>query len=42
MGIIKHKIENLINFKNYNYINTMCYEEYKESSDYQKLMKIAK
>lgn len=42
MGIIKHKIENLLSFKSSNYIAVAGYEDYKQSSDYQKLMKIAK
>jgi serine/threonine-protein kinase ULK2 len=42
MGIIKHKIENLLGFKNKNYIGVGGYEEYKQTADYQKLMKIAK
>ena len=40
--IIKHKIDNLIKFSSNNFINTSYYGEYKESSDYAKLMKIAK
>jgi hypothetical protein len=42
MGIIKHKIENLLGFKNSNYIAAEGYEEYKQSADCQKLLKIAK
>ena len=41
-GIIRHKIDNLVGFSNNNFINTSCYEEYKDCSDYSKLMKIAK
>lgn len=41
-SIIKHKIENLNKFSTINFINATFYEEYKESSDYSKLMKIAK
>ena len=42
IGIIKHKIDNLLSFKSNNFIKTSNYEEYKETSDYAKLMKIAK
>jgi len=42
MGIIKHKIENIINFDTQNFIKVSSYEEYKESNDFQKLIKIAK
>lgn len=42
VGIIKHKIENIINFSSNNFLNTSIYEEYKECNDYLKLMKIAK
>jgi hypothetical protein len=41
-GIIKHKIENLINFKTSNIVSPSSYEEYKDTNDYTKLMKIAK
>ena len=41
-GIIKHKIENLVKFSSHNFINTSSYEDYKDSSDYTKLMKIAR
>ncbi len=41
-SIIKHKIENLVRFNSHNFINSSYYEEYKECSDYTKLMKIAK
>lgn len=42
MGIIKHKIDNLISFRNNNYVGVNGYEEYKVTCDCQKLMKIAK
>lgn len=41
-GIIKHKIENLINLKTANIISPSSYEEYKDTNDYAKLMKISK
>lgn len=40
-GIIRHKIENLLNFKSYNYIKCEGYREYKQTSDFEKLMKIS-
>lgn len=42
MGIIRHKIENLLGFRNNNYIGVGGYEDYKQTSDCQKLMKIAR
>lgn len=42
VGIIRHKIENLLAFSHNNYINASNYEEYKQSSDFQKLLRIAK
>lgn len=41
-SIIKYKIEQLNSFDSENYINCQGYNEYKVSSDYEKLMKIAK
>lgn len=41
-GIIRHKIEQLNSFESDNYINCEGYADYKQSSDYEKLMKIAK
>jgi hypothetical protein len=42
IGIIKHKIENLMSFPQNNYINASSYEEYKQTSDFQKLIRIGK
>ena len=42
VGIIKHKIDNLVSFSSQNFLNIQGYEEYKEGGDYTKLMKIAK
>jgi hypothetical protein len=41
-GIIRHKVENLNSFKDYNYIKCEGYKSYKLTSDYEKLMKISK
>jgi len=41
-SIIKHKINNFLRFNTDNFINSTYYEEYKQSNDYAKLMKIAK
>lgn len=41
-AIIRHKIENLVKFSTHNFINASAYDEYKESTDYTKLMKIAR
>ena len=41
-AIIKHKIDNLAKFSSVNFIGANSYEEYKEGSDYLKLMKIAR
>lgn len=42
VGIIRHKVDRLVSFTTNNYINCTCYEEYKNTSDYHKLIKIAK
>ena len=41
-AIIRHKIENLVKFSTQNFISAGSYEQYKESTDYAKLMKIAR
>jgi hypothetical protein len=41
-GIIKHKIDQLTSFGSDNYIKCEGYADYKTSSDYDKLMKIAR
>ena len=41
-GIIRFKIEQLNNFGVNNFINCEGYEDYKMTSDYDKLMKIAR
>jgi len=41
-AIIRHKVENLVKFSTANFIGASSYEDYKESSDYAKLMKIAR
>lgn len=41
-GIIRHKIEDLTRFSTTNFIEASGYEDYKQCSDYPKLMKIAK
>ena len=41
-AIIKHKIDNLVRFSTQNFISANAYEQYKESTDYAKLIKIAR
>ena len=41
-GIIKHKIINLKNFQNQNFLKITRYSDYKMTSDFKKLIKISK
>jgi hypothetical protein len=41
-SIIKKKIEDLSGFANINFLNTPHYDNYKQSTDFPKLIKIAK
>ena len=42
VGVIKHKIDNVLSFNNINFLKVTYYEEYKLSSDFEKIIKIAR